>query len=405
MKTLALNKIYGILPYYKFSMKNNKLHIAFLDFDDLRNHLLSGGQARATYEVAHRLVTLGHQVTIICSRYPGSKDYIENGIYYKHIGLGSGNIKLNNAAYIAALPLAVRNFSCDVFIECFTAPISTLFSPLYTKIPVIGMPTMFEAKEFAKKYHLPFHWIEALGAKHYKYFLAYSPLNKKKMEQLNPKIHTRIIPNGVSETSFKVKASEKPYAFFIGRIDIRQKSLDTLIDACALLPKNFPIKIIIAGNGPKEDEQALKKMIKKQGVSSFVEFIGRVDGKKKEQLLANCMFGVYPSRFEDFPLVPLEFTGMGKPIVCMDVDGLAWVTEDVAIKAQPGDVTSLANALLTMTIDKQKRAELKKNARPFAKQYGWNNIAKQYASYCNEVIEMEKIKSQEAVQGGLAISK
>jgi glycosyltransferase involved in cell wall biosynthesis len=268
------------------------------------------------------------------------------------------------------------------------------------------MPTMFEAKEFANKYHLPFHWIEAIGAKQYKYFLAYSPLNKKKMEKLNSKIHTRIIPNGVTETFFSIKGTEKPYAFFLGRIDIRQKSLDTLIEACALLPKNFPVKIVIAGNGPKEEEQALKKIIKQKGVSSFVEFIGRVDGKKKEALIANCMFGVYPSRFEDFPLVPLEFAAMGKPIVCMDVDGLAWVTKDVAIKAIPGDAKSLAKALLTMTIDKQKRAELKKNARPFAKQYGWNNIAKQYASFCKEVIAMDNnAKKQSAVQGGLAVSK
>ena len=53
-------------------MRTKKLHIAFLDFDDLRNPLLSGGQARATYEVAYRLVKLGHKVTIICGRYPGS---------------------------------------------------------------------------------------------------------------------------------------------------------------------------------------------------------------------------------------------------------------------------------------------------------------------------------------------
>jgi glycosyltransferase involved in cell wall biosynthesis len=385
-------------------MTNKKLHIAFLDFDDLRNKLLSGGQARATYEVAYRLVQLGHKVTIICSRYPGSVDYMDNGVYYKHIGLGTSNIKLNNAAYIASLPFTVKNLSCDAMIECFTAPISTLFSPIFTKIPVIGMPTMFEAKEFANKYHLPFHWIEALGAKQYKYFLAYSPLNKKKMEKLNPNIHTRIIPNGVTETFFSIKGTEKPYAFFLGRIDIRQKSLDTLIEACALLPKNFPVKIILAGNGPKEEEQALRKMIKQNGVSSFVEFIGRVDGKKKEALIAHCMFGVYPSRFEDFPLVPLEFAAMGKPIVCMDVDGLAWVTKDVSIKSIPGDAKSLAKALLTMTIDKATRARLKKNARPFAKQYGWNAIARQYAEYAREVIAIDEATITK-VKGGLAVSK
>ena len=80
-------------------MKNNKTNIAFLDFDDIRNPLLNGGQARATFEVGTRLVKKGHKVTVISSRYPGYKDRKENGIYYKHIGLGTGNIKVNNVFY------------------------------------------------------------------------------------------------------------------------------------------------------------------------------------------------------------------------------------------------------------------------------------------------------------------
>src|SRR3990167_11138927 len=100
-------------------MKNNKLKIVFLDFDDLNNPLLSGGQARATYEVAKRLVKFGHRVTIICSRFPGSVDQKLDGIYYKHIGLGTSNIKINNIAYFFALPLAVKKLSADVIVESF----------------------------------------------------------------------------------------------------------------------------------------------------------------------------------------------------------------------------------------------------------------------------------------------
>jgi glycogen synthase len=59
-------------------MKSKKaLSIAILDFDHINNPLLAGGQARATYEVGKRLVALGHQVTVFCSKYhsqcPGSK--------------------------------------------------------------------------------------------------------------------------------------------------------------------------------------------------------------------------------------------------------------------------------------------------------------------------------------------
>jgi len=366
-----------------------KMHIVILDFDDIKNPLLSGGQARATFEVAKRLVDLGNKVTVICSRFPNSKDIENNGVIYRHIGFGSSNIKLNNAIFFLALPFAVAKLKADVIIECFTAPISTCFSPIFTKIPVIGMPTMFEAKEFAKKYHIPFHFVEALGARFYKYFLAYSQLNKLKMEELNPKIFTKIIPNGVSEDMLKVKTKEGNYGIFIGRIDVVQKGLDLLIDACRRFPKKLNMKIVIAGNGPTTEENKLKSLIQKNKLSDIVSFVGRVDGDLKEKLLANSMFGIYTSRFEDFPLVPLEYASFGKPLICFDVPGLLWVPEKVSIKVKPFDTAKFADALTSIVSNKNLRDKKKSHCRSFAKKYGWDAIAKKYEEFCYEVIRME----------------
>ncbi len=366
-----------------------KLNIAIIDLDDIKNPILGGGQARATFEVAKNLVAMGHRVTVICSRFPGSKDTKNHGIFYRHIGLGSKNIKINNVAFFFALPLAVRTQKADVFIECFTAPISTSFAPLFTKSPVIGMPTMFEAAEFSKKYHLPFDKVERFGCKFYKYFLAYSEINKKKMAKMNKNVYTRIIPNGVDESFFKVKTKEGDYALFIGRIDIVQKGLDLLTSACE---KNKKIKVLIAGNGPKQEELKLKKMIEQKGLQQSVFFVGRADGKRKLDLLANSMFGVYPSRFEDFPLVPLEFASLGKPMVCFDIKGLKWVTNNVSTKVKPFDVNALALALSRLTQDIKHRNSLKKDARTFAKNYGWKKISKMYEQFFFDVINMETTK-------------
>lgn len=367
----------------------DKLHIVFVDFDDIKNPLLAGGQAVATFAVARRLVKRGNRVTVISSRFPKSKDGYNQGVFYKHIGLGAENIKLNNIAFFFALPFAFFTLKADVIIECFTAPISTCFSPLYTNIPVIGMPTMFEAEEFAKKYHLPFHLIERFGSRFYKYFLAYSPINKQKMERLNPKIYTRIIPNGVSEKMFSMKEKDGGYGLFIGRIDITQKGIDLLLKAWFELIKKNKYKLIIAGNGPKSDEEKLMNLIQKYNLSEYVSFVGRVDGKKKETLIANASFGVYPSRFEDFPLVPLEFTGMNKPLVCYDIKGLKWVSDKVAIKANPFSVKSLEKAFLRI-VNTKTRNLMKKHCRAFARQYGWNAITKEYEKFCHDVISMEK---------------
>lgn len=375
-----------------------KLHIAFLDFDDIQNTILNGGQARATFEVAHRLVKLGHLVTIVCSRFPGSKDQTYEGIYYKHIGLGSRNVRINNIVWFFALPFAVIRLKADVIIEAFTAPISTAFAPMFTKIPVIGMPTMFEAPQFAKKYHLPFHWVEALGTKFYRYFLAYSPANKVKMESLNPRVFTRIIPNGVSEDMLTTPVTRGDYGFFIGRIDIVQKGLDILIQACLIAADKCP-KLIIAGNGPVVEEAKLIKLIEDNKLSDRIKFVGRVDGGRKQELLAHAKFGLYPSRFEDFPLVPLELTGHEKPVVCFDIPGLRWVPHEVAIKPKAFDAKELAAALIRMNEDDEMRAKMITQCRPFAAKYGWNRIAEEYAEFCAEVVIMDQRRLNKKFSG------
>ncbi len=368
---------------------DKKIDITFLDFDDLNNFLLNGGQARATFEVSKRLVRMGHNVTIVCSRFPGSKDGFNEGIFYRHIGLGSRFIRINNIFFFLALPFTVFRLKSDVIMECFTAPISTSFAPLFTKIPVIGVPTMFEAKEFSKKYHLPFHWIEWFGAKFYRYFLAYSPANKAKMESLNSRVFTKIIPNGVGEEMLEEKTTLGNYGFFIGRIDIIQKGLDLLLSACKLAGNKCP-KIVLAGNGPIDEEEKLKKLIKNSNLSDRISFIGRVDGQRKAKLLADARFGIYTSRFEDFPLVPLEFTGFGKPLVCFDITGLRWIPHEVALKVPSFDVQKLSEALITMNEDTKKLSKMSEMCRPFAKKYGWNRIAEEYAELCQEVISIDK---------------
>ena len=142
----------------------NKLTIAIIDMDNLKNPFWGAGQARATREVG-KLLAKKHKVIVYCSKYPGYKDYTEDGIIYKHVGIINKNPQLTNFAFILQIPSLVKQIKADIIIENFNAPISTSFAPLFTKIPIIALPTMFNAIEFTKKYHLPFHWIEALGTR------------------------------------------------------------------------------------------------------------------------------------------------------------------------------------------------------------------------------------------------
>lgn len=366
---------------------NKKLNIVFLDFDDIRNPLLGAGQARATVEVGKLLVEKGHSVTVLCSRYPGSKDRIENGIKYKHISIGTKNIRLNNFLYIASISLAVSKIkNTDVIIECFTAPISTLFSPLFTKIPVIGLPSMFNAEEFSKKYHLPLHWIEKFGMKFYKYLLPYSNVDSTKARKLNPNIIYKIVPQGVGKEYFAIKQKKPKYILFLGRFDIAQKGIDLLLQAYAKVSDRIKYPLVIAGHGP--DENKIINLIIKLGIKNKVKMVGPAYGEKKSKLMSESLFVAFPSRHDEMCLWALEALAGGLPLVGFDIPESKWLSEKISFKSKPFDTNSYAKILLKATNPKII-TPMRKNARIVTKKYTWEKVANEFEDFIKTVLKKE----------------
>lgn len=367
-----------------------KLNITFLDFDDIKNPLLGGGQARATKEVATCLIQRGHKITVICSRYPGSKDRTDNGITYKHIALGSKNIRLNNIIYILLLPFYVRKIKdTNIIVECFTAPISTLFSPLFTKIPVVALTTSFEAEMFGKVYHLPFKRVESIGVKRYKYFLPYTQYYENKIKKLNKKAVIKLVPEGVGKEFFEIKKQKPKYILFLGRLDINQKGIDLLLNAYKSVKDEIKYPLVIAGNGP--DENKVKEMINDLGLNDKVKMTGPTFGSKKKRILEEALFVAFPSRHEGFSLFSLEALASGLPLISFDIPGLSWAGKDISVKAKKYDIKDYSSKLLVANDDK-KIVEMSKNARKFAKNYTWEKVASEFESFFYQILKKERAK-------------
>lgn len=373
-----------------------KITIAFLDFDDIRNPLLGAGQAHATMEVGKRLVAKGHRVTVFCSRYPGSKDRIEDGIEYRHIGLGTNWLKLNNLAFLVAAPLAVRKIRADLIIECFTAPISTLFSPLFTSIPVIGLPSMFNAREFTKKYKLPFHWVERIGMKFYRYLLPYSEIDRAKAKRLNPLIHTEIVPQGVGEEFFKIPRKKPEYILYFGRLDIAQKGIDLLLAAYARVAAKISYPLVIAGHGP--DQTRVEKLIRKHHLEDRVSLIGPIYGDKKAAVFSRALFVAFPSRHDEMCLSTLEVLAAGLPIVGFDIPESSWISHTVSLKAPAFRVDQFADMMLAAT-NPATIDLLAANTRSFASRFTWDSVADKFDRYAQFVLDREATRPVHAPLG------
>lgn len=365
-----------------------KLIIAYLDFDDIRNPLLGAGQAIATVEVAKRLIGNGHVVEVFCSKYPGFKDRIENGIIYTHLGIGTKNIRLNNIFYILLLPFTVRKIKADIVVECFTSPISTLFSPLFTKIPVVALPTSFEAERFSKQYHLPFYWVENIGLRFYKYFLPTSKFFEDKIKKVNHRIKTKIVAQGVDPSYLKIIPKKYEHIVFMGRFDIGQKGIDLLLHAYKKVNKYINLPLLLIGYGP--DEGKIVDLIKKLKLTKIVKIVGGKFGKDKLDVLSRAMFFLAPSRHEGFCIAALEALAVGIPVVSFNIPGLSWMKPNVSIKANAFDVDDLAEKIL-LASDETINNRLRTNCKKFAEKFTWDRVSDEYEKFFYLMVKENKL--------------
>lgn len=361
-------------------MANN---ILILDFDDIKNPYLNAGQARATLEVGSRLVSLGNKVTVLSSKYPGYKDRKEQGISYVHIGLGTKYIRLNNLIYIAIAPLVLQRHKVDCIIECFTAPFSTMFTPLFTNTPVVAIPTCFEADLLSKKYHLPFEAIEKFGLKLYRYFLPYTEYFDQKMKAANPQIVSEIIPEGVSDEYLKLKQKDPKHILFLGRYDVYQKGIDLMLEAYSKVKSEIKYPLVIVGKGT--DTERIKSLITKYELSDSVKFLGAQYGDAKMKLLSHSVAVAFPSRHEGFSLFSLEATASGCPLISFDIPALKWLPASAGLKAKCFDVDEYAKQLL-MVNDSKKMRSMRKAARETAAHYTWDSVAMRISSFIDHVV-------------------
>lgn len=362
------------------------MKIAILDMDDLRNPFWSAGAARATREVGKRLAKK-HEITVYCSKYPGYRDYIEDGVRYIHRGINFPNAKLINIFFIASLPLLVRKVDADLIIENFHAPTSVSFSPIFTKIPIIALPAMFNAREFTKKYHFPFHWIEKFGMKFYKYMLPYSETDSSKAKKLNPKIIYKIVPQGVGEEFFRIRHKKPKYILFLSRFDIQQKGIDLMLKSYAKISNSIDYPLVIAGHGPDEDK--IKEFIKDLKLGDKVKIVGPAYGTKKIKLIQEALFVAFPSRHDEMSLWTLEALASGLPVVAFNLTESKWMKKEVALKAEPFNLDDYAKKLLDCTeVNLNKR--MRKNAREFARKFTWDKVADQFEEFFKYVLEREK---------------
>jgi phosphatidylinositol alpha-mannosyltransferase len=357
-------------------------------FDDVGNPHYGGGGPVVVHQIATRLAQ-DHRVTVYSGSYRGSRRAVRDGVEYVFLPVGWAGPRAGQLLFQLLLPFVALVKRPDLWIESLTPPFSASLLPVLSPAPVIGLVQMLTAADMARKYRLPFPLVERRGLGLYRHFVVLNETDRAVLRRYNRRAETVLIPNGVVRPHIS-EFGTGDHILFLGRIDVAQKGLDLLLDAVAQAPPGLPL--VIAGSGTRAEERRLRDLVTATGVP--VRLTGRVSGPEKADLLRRCAFVVLPSRFETFSLTALEAMAVGKPVVCFDLDRLAWIRGDCAVRVPPFDVGALAAAIGRLAADPVYRAELGRRAYALSGGYDWDTVGERYRALVASVLGPSR---QEAV--------
>ena len=340
-----------------------------------------GGMARVVYDLSHRLIKDGHEVTVITYR-DGNTSYYENDKGVEVYRIDNYMINPNNFIdWIMQLNFNMVAKATEIMNEKGKFDVIHAHDWLVTyatkslkesfKIPVVATIHATEngrnsgIHDEVQRYINDTEWLLTYESTE---VIVNSNFMKGDLQRIFglPFEKINVIPNGINLNNYS--GIEKDYDFrrqyamdnekiilYVGRL-VYEKGIQHLIAAMPkILTHYHDAKLVICGRGGMMDE--LVQETRNLGIENKVYFAGYCDSKKVQKMYKCADMAVFPSTYEPFGIEIVEhrFTGM---------------------KSYAGNANSIADSVLSLLFDPKLCDTVSKNAVKKVKEmYSWNKIA------------------------------
>ncbi len=360
------------------------MRILWINHRDLK-HPQAGGAEVRLYEISRRLYKMGVKVVVLserAGRLPTRE--VMDGVEVKRMG---NSVLIHLAAPIYVLK---HGREYDVIIDDIAHAVPW-YSPIVTRTPVIAQIHHVHQNVVDVELSKPLAWVarnaERTIPRVYRHFITVSKSTKQELVyrfNINPNT-IAVIPNGVDLSKYKPGVKDpKPTILWVGRIK-KYKRLEHLLLSYKIVKNKVPdAKLIIVGRGDYEDY--IKRLAKSLGLTD-VHFMGRVSEKTKIMLMQRAWVLVSTSIVEGWGLTVTEAAACRTPAIAYKVPGLKDSIRhmNTGILVEPGDIVGLVESIISMLVDDALRNRMAENAYNYARQFDWDNIAKLFIRYLEQV--------------------
>jgi glycogen synthase len=361
-----------------------------------------GGIARVVYDLSHRLIKDGHEVTVVTYR-EGEAPYYEDDKGVKVHRIDNYMINPNNFIdWIMQMNFNMISEASKIIAEEGTFDVIHAHDWLVAyaaktiknsyNIPIVATIHATEAgrnsgiHDETQRYINDTEWMLTYEATE---VIVNSNYMKGEIQRLFglPFEKINVVANGVNLNKFT--GMERDYSFrrryamdnekiilFMGRL-VNEKGVQHLIAAMPkILAGYHDAKLVIAGKGGMLDE--LRAEANALGLGDKVYFAGYLGGKDVEKMYKAADISVFPSIYEPFGIVALEGMLAERPIVVSDAGGLGEIVEhrETGMKSYCGNANSIADSILELLYNPELYANIVKKAKAKVKNnYNWAKIA------------------------------
>ena len=186
-----------------------------------------------------------------------------------------------------------------------------------------------------------------------------------------------IVGNGINRQLFDVKnnKSRKYDAAFHGRI-AEDKGIFELLRAWKIVVSKMPAaRLLLVGGVDKALETEISKTLTQLHMEKSVFMTGFVTDRKLIQLLESSKIFVLPSRAEGFSLSVAEAMAIGLPCIVPDLPALKEFYSSTAVFAEPRNIESFAQAIVSLLSNPEKCDELREKGKKLVEQFSWSGAA------------------------------
>jgi glycosyltransferase involved in cell wall biosynthesis len=207
----------------------------------------------------------------------------------------------------------------------------------------------------------------------------------------------QLIYNGVNSSGYEKgyviqESTEKITLLYIGRLDVRHKGIDLLLDAIERKAGIFRNKLHLYLVGPfdtqNDKEVIIKKIEKSDCLKEIVSIEGPKYGEDKNEYFGKSDLFIHTSRYEGMPIAVLEAMDAGIPCIVTPGTNMATIIDkcDGGFVID-GTADDIASSLEKITnINKEIFLIKGKSAKEWSKKnLNWDTIAIQYEKMYQEL--------------------